>query len=322
MAKLFLFSLLLCFRAWVFVGAQSGGLSYGFYQKSCPQAEAIVKREVTALYYIHGNTAVSFLRNIFHDCAVQGCDGSLLLDSTPGHLSEKESDKNFGLRNFKYVEVIKKAVEKECPGVVSCADILILSGRDGIGMLGGPSFQVKTGRRDTRESSSQAADTELLATDVDVTTLLQRFSELNLNTPQTVALLGAHTVGRTHCKNLVQRLYPTVDKTLNSTYASYLKLRCPSPKTDPEAVEYSRNDRITPMGFDNNYYKNVVNMKGLLKVDNALYLDPRTAPYVTRMAADNSYFFQQFVEAMAVLTEYNVLTGNQGEIRTNCKWVN
>ena len=59
-----------------------------------------------------------------------------MLDSTPGHAGELESDKNFGLRNFKYiVDVIKGEVEKACPGVVSCADILILSGRDGIAMV-------------------------------------------------------------------------------------------------------------------------------------------------------------------------------------------
>lgn len=36
------------------------------------------------------------------------------------------------MRNFRYIEDIKEAVERECPGVVSCADILVLSGRDGI----------------------------------------------------------------------------------------------------------------------------------------------------------------------------------------------
>ena len=47
-------------------------------------------------------------------------------------MSEKETDRSFGLRNFRYLDEIKEAVERECPGVVSCADILVLSGRDGI----------------------------------------------------------------------------------------------------------------------------------------------------------------------------------------------
>ncbi|MQL10622.1 hypothetical protein EI010_25775, partial [Escherichia coli] len=83
-------------------------------------------------YKRHKNTAFSWLRNIFHDCAVQSCDASLLLDSTRKTLSEKETDRSFGLRNFRYIETIKEAVERERTGVVSCADILVLSARDGI----------------------------------------------------------------------------------------------------------------------------------------------------------------------------------------------
>ena len=85
---------------------------------------------------------------------------------------------------------------------------------------------------------------------------------------------------------------------------------------------YSRNDPITPMRFDNNYFKNVMQLKGLLKLDNALYLDPRTNVYVEKFANDNNYFFEQFVEAMSILTEHKVLTGSQGEIRKRCDVIN
>lgn len=63
---------------------------------------------------------------------MQSCDASLLLDSTRRVMSEKEADRSFGMRNFRYIETIKEALERECPGVVSCADILVLSARDGI----------------------------------------------------------------------------------------------------------------------------------------------------------------------------------------------
>ncbi|KAH7404336.1 hypothetical protein KP509_15G021300 [Ceratopteris richardii] len=320
-----LISLALC--AFLFgrgaVGGGKEGLSYGFYKTTCPKAEQIVKEQVYKTYYIHGNSAISFHRNVFHDCSVEGCDASLLLESTADFRSEKESERNFGMRNFKYVNDIKDALEKECPGVVSCADLVVLSGRDGVAMLGGPHFEVKTGRRDTRvHTTEKDADTYLLPHDAGVDAFLDTMAKLSINAPQAIALIGSHTVGRVHCVHLVSRLYPTVDPTLNASYADYLKIRCPSPNPDPTAVEYSRNDRGTPMIFDNNYYKNVIELKGLLRLDNALFLDPRTKPYVMRMAQDRDYFNEQFIAGMSILTEHNVLTGSEGEIRKNCQWVN
>lgn len=133
---------------------------------------------------------------------------------------------------------------------------------------------------------------------------------------------GAHSVGRVHCVNLVHRLYPTIDPTLDPVYAEYLKGRCPTPDPDPDAVVYARNDRETPMILDNNYYKNIINHKGLLIVDQQLASDPRTTPFVQKMAADNSYFHEQFSRAIALLSENNPLTGDQGEVRKDCRYVN
>lgn len=47
------------------------GLVMNFYKDSCPQAEDIITEQVKLLYKRHKNTAFSWLRNIFHDCAVQ-----------------------------------------------------------------------------------------------------------------------------------------------------------------------------------------------------------------------------------------------------------
>jgi len=50
---------------------QDNGLVMNFYKETCPQAEDIIKEQVKLLYKRHKNTAFSWLRNIFHDCAVQ-----------------------------------------------------------------------------------------------------------------------------------------------------------------------------------------------------------------------------------------------------------
>lgn len=55
---------------------------------------------------------------------VQGCDGSVLIDSP----SEKDAIPNLTLHGFEVIDAAKTAVDKECgTGLVSCADILALA---------------------------------------------------------------------------------------------------------------------------------------------------------------------------------------------------
>ncbi|KAH6825694.1 Peroxidase superfamily protein [Perilla frutescens var. hirtella] len=293
-----------------------------YYKESCPRAEEIIKEQVTNLYHKHGNTAVSWIRNLFHDCVVKSCDASLLLESVNGIESEKTSSRSFGMRNFKYITTIKDALEKECPITVSCADIVALSARDGAVLLGGPYIEMKTGRKDSKESYVAQVENSIPNHNDSISVVLSTFEPIGIDTQGTVALLGAHSVGRVHCINIVHRLYPTVDPTLDPAYADYLKGRCPSPYPDPNAVEYARNDRETPMVLDNMYYKNILNHKGLLLVDQQLVSDPNTYPFVEKMASDNGYFHDQFSKALLILSENNPLTGDQGEIRKDCRFVN
>ncbi|KAI8556368.1 hypothetical protein RHMOL_Rhmol05G0247200 [Rhododendron molle] len=304
------------------IGAATGDLQLDYYSDSCPRAEEIIKEQVTNLYHKHGNTAVSWIRNLFHDCIVKSCDASLLLETKYGILSEQSSEKSSGMRNFKYIVTIKEALESECPLTVSCADIVALSARDGVALLGGPQIAMKTGRKDSKESHAAEVE-ELIPNHNDtMSSVLSRFQSVGIDTEGTVALLGAHSVGRTHCKNLVARLYPTVDPSLDPGHAEYLKRRCPSPDPDPAAVEYSRNDLQTPMVLDNMYHKNLLSNKGLLSVDQQLASDPATLPFVEKMASDNGYFLEQFSRAMVVLSENNPITGDEGEIRRDCRYVN
>ncbi|XP_028762974.1 peroxidase 42 [Neltuma alba] len=298
------------------------GLVMNFYKEACPQAEDIIREQVKLLYKRHKNTAFSWLRNIFHDCAVQSCDASLLLDSTRRTLSEKETDRSFGLRNFRYIETIKEAVERECPGVVSCADILVLSARDGIVALGGPYIPLKTGRRDGRKSRADVVEQYLPDHNESISVVLERFSAMGIDTPGVVALLGAHSVGRTHCVKLVHRLYPEVAPELNPDHIPHMLKKCPDAIPDPKAVQYVRNDRGTPMVLDNNYYRNILDNKGLLIVDHQLAYDKRTRPFVKKMAKSQDYFFKHFSRAITLLSENSPLTGSKGEIRRQCNVAN
>lgn len=319
-----LFLTLLTFSALAFSNEEETGpgLVMNFYKDSCPQAEDIIQEQVRLLYKRHKNTAFSWLRGLFHDCAVESCDASLLLDSTRRSLSEKETDRSFGLRNFRYLDTIKEAVERECPEVVSCADILVLSARDGIALVGGPHIPLKTGRRDGRRSRAEVLEKYLPDHNESISVVLDKFAAMGIDTPGVVALLGAHSVGRTHCVKLVHRLYPQVDPELNPDHVPHMMKKCPDAIPDPKAVQYVRNDRGTPMKLDNNYYRNILDNKGLLLVDHQLAYDARTRPYVIKMAKNEDYFFKEFSRAIALLSENNPLTGTQGEVRKQCNVAN
>lgn len=59
----------------------------------------------------------------------------MLLKSTAKNQAERDAIPNQSLRGFQVIDAVKYAVEKACPGVVSCADILALVARDAVLMV-------------------------------------------------------------------------------------------------------------------------------------------------------------------------------------------
>ena len=53
----------------------------------------------------------------------------MLLNSSTKQ-AEKDAVPNLSLRGFQIIDNVKSALEKACPGVVSCADIVALVARD------------------------------------------------------------------------------------------------------------------------------------------------------------------------------------------------
>lgn len=64
---------------------------------------------------------------------LQGCDGSVLLDDTETLIGEKQAEQSVNsLKGFDLVDKIKEKLEAECPGVVTCADLLAIAARDAV----------------------------------------------------------------------------------------------------------------------------------------------------------------------------------------------
>ncbi|GMY21125.1 peroxidase 59-like isoform X1 [Fagus crenata] len=117
-----------------------------FYGKTCPNLFTVVKNEVQKAFDKENRMAASLLRLHFHDCFVNGCDGSILLDALDGE--KISTSNNNSARGYEVVDDIKSTIERECPGVVSCADILAIVARDSMVITRGPSWTVLLGRRD------------------------------------------------------------------------------------------------------------------------------------------------------------------------------
>ncbi|GKD96216.1 heme peroxidase, partial [Tanacetum coccineum] len=58
------------------------GLSTKYYDRVCPQALPTIKRVVEDAVAQERRMGASLLRLHFHDCFVNGCDASVLLDQT------------------------------------------------------------------------------------------------------------------------------------------------------------------------------------------------------------------------------------------------
>ncbi len=80
------------------------------------------------------------------------------------------------------------------------------------------------------------------------------------------------------------------------------------------------NDPITPLQFDNQYFKNLKKHLGLFTADESLFNDPRTIKLVEHYANNQDAFFKQFGLSLRKMGKIGVLTGTQGQIRKHC-WV-
>ncbi|KAF6139949.1 hypothetical protein GIB67_017844 [Kingdonia uniflora] len=279
---------LACFVATILLLASNmhcqAHLSSTFYAKTCPTGLSTIKSAVNAAISREKRMAASLIRLHFHDCFVQGCDASLLLDDTSSFTGEKTALQNFGsVRGFSVIDDVKSKVEKICPGVISCADILAVAARDASVAVSGPTWTVKLGRRDSTSASS-------------------------------------HTLGQARCVTFRDRLYNN-NTNINASFRTTRRRRCPDIGAGGDD-NLAPLDLVTPNSFDNNYYKNLLQKKGLVSSDQVLFSGGSTDSLVTEYSKNRNLFYSNFAAAMIKMGDIEPLTGSSGQIRKFCNVAN
>ncbi|QCD95138.1 peroxidase 66 [Vigna unguiculata] len=318
--------IVLCATIFLFFTLSSSSMSQAeldahYYDKTCPQAEKIISDTVLRASKFDPKVPARILRMFFHDCFIRGCDASILLDSTPKNLAEKDGPPNLSVHSFYVIDEAKTKLEKACPHTVSCADIIAIAARDVVALSGGPSWNVLKGRKDGRVS--KASETvNLPAPTLNVNQLIQSFAKRGLGVKDMVTLSGGHTLGFSHCSSFQARVHNfsllhDIDPSLNTQFALDLKRKCPKQNTNPSAGHFLDT---TSSVFDNDYYRQLLVGKGLFSSDQSLVGDQRTRWIVEAFAKDQGLFFREFVASMLKLG--NVGVSENGEVRLNCKVVN
>ncbi|KAI3752808.1 hypothetical protein L2E82_24845 [Cichorium intybus] len=307
-------------------GFSKAQLQVGFYNNVCPNAESIVAGFVKDAANSNPQIPAIMLRLHFHDCFVEGCDGSILIDN--GKDSERLAFAHQGVQGYDVIENAKAKLESVCPGVVSCSDIVTMAARDAVAFSRGPVYEVETGRKDGLVSNLNLADRMPDVKD-SIQLLKQKFNEKGLNDKDLVVLSAAHTIGTTACFFMGDRLYNFApgggpDPSINPSFLPELTHTCPKNGNVNTRLPI---DRGSGEKFDNQILQNIRSGFAVLQSDAKLMDDPTTKGIVDSYFGALSpligpSFEADFVNSMVRMGRIGTKTGSNGNIRRVCKAFN
>ncbi|KAK0588468.1 hypothetical protein LWI29_001416 [Acer saccharum] len=311
------FFLVISIISLVACSSANGQLSTNFYARTCSNLQNIVLDVMNQTVTREPRMGASILRLFFHDCFVQGCDGSILLDDRGSFKGEKNAGPNMNsARGFEVIDAIKTRVEAACRNTVSCADILALAARDGVVLLGGQSWQVPLGRRDSRTANFNRANSDLPSPSSNLATLITMFAAKGLTAQDMTVLSGGHAIGFSRCVFFRNRIHSETN--IDPAFAAERKANCPISGGSNNLGPFDD----TPNRFDNNYYQNLVKRRGLLHSDQVLFNNGSQDATVRTYSTNAAAFLKDFGAAMVKMGNIGPLTGTNGEIRKSCRVIN
>jgi len=133
--------------------------------------------------------------------------------------------------------------------------------------------------------------------------------------------LGAHTIGQAQCFTFRDRIYNNASD-IDAGFASTRRRGCPSLSSTANNQKLAALDLVTPNSFDNNYFKNLIQKKGLLQSDQVLFSGGSTDSIVSEYSKNPTTFKSDFAAAMIKMGDIQPLTGSAGIIRSICSAIN
>ena len=184
--------------------------------------------------------------------------------------------------------------------------------------MDGPGWSVKLGRRDSTTASFTTANSGVIPPPTStLDNLINRFRAQGLSSRDMVALSGAHTIGQARCVTFRDRIY-NESNNIELSFALYRQRSCSADSGSSDNNEVTL-DVHTPGRFDLNYYRQLLNHRGLLTSDQVLYSGGSTDSLVVSYSRSLNAFYRDFVRGMVKMGDIKPLTGSNGEIRNNCR---
>lgn len=182
--------------------------------------------------------------------------------------------------------------------------------------LGGPTWAVQLGRRDSTTARKTTADKDIPTPLMNLTDLINNFKKHGLDERDLVALSGAHTIGSAQCFTFRDRIYNEAN--IDPKFARERRLSCPRTGGNSNLAALDP----THANFDVKYFNKLLKKRGLLHSDQELFNGGSTDSLVEAYSSDAKAFWADFAKSMMKMGNINPLTGKRGQVRLNCRKVN
>ncbi|KAI3977029.1 hypothetical protein MKX01_008887 [Papaver californicum] len=287
----------------------------GYYSRTCPRAETIIRSKVNTHFRPNHTIAVGLLRMHFHDCFVRGCGASILIDGTS---KEKNYISNNLIPGYEVIDDAKKLLALTSFLMLIFFSLLLVI----LNLTDNAKWRCKlvsTNRSARRSGINSIRAAELPSGTDSIQRKTQKFDNKGFNTQDLVTLVGAHTIGTSACQFFNYRLYNfngtgTSDPTINPSFVTTLQNLC---LENSDASTRVALDTRSGTRFD----------QRVLESDQKLWKDATTQTFVRRFSGpfrglSGLRFNVEFGRSMVKMSNIEVKTGTQGEIRRICSAVN